>query len=65
MNAYDAINTTDTVVNNAKEKLAQYHDEAKIFNLTKGYWRKRWATVLHGLADRLEPPPKVGRHVQA
>jgi hypothetical protein len=43
-----------------KEKLARYHHEAEIARLTKGHWRKRWATVLHHLADRLEPPAKVG-----
>lgn len=46
-----------------KEKLARYHQEAEVARLTRGQWRKCWATVLHSLADRLEPPAKVGRHV--
>jgi hypothetical protein len=53
MNSYDP-----------KEKLARYQYEAEVVRLTKGQWRKRWATVLHSLADRLEPPAKVGRQVQ-
>jgi hypothetical protein len=46
---------------NSKEKLARYRAEAETARLTKGMWRKRWATLLHHLADRLEPPAKVGR----
>jgi hypothetical protein len=53
MNPYDA-----------KEKLTRYHYEAEVTRLTKGQWRTRWALVLHSLADRLEPPAKVGRQVQ-
>lgn len=46
-----------------KEKLVRYHAEAEVARLIKGMWRRRWATVLHNLADRLEPPAKVGRQV--
>jgi hypothetical protein len=52
-------------VTDIKEKLARYHHEADIARLTKGRWRKRWAEVLHTIADRLEPPAKVGRQLQA
>lgn len=45
----------------AKEKLTRYHHEAEVIRLTRGQWRKHWANVLHQLADRLEPPAKVGR----
>jgi hypothetical protein len=48
-------------VTDIKAKLARYHAEAEIVRLTKGQWRKRWAEVLHNVADRLEPPAKVGR----
>jgi hypothetical protein len=51
-------------VNDSKEKLARYHAEADVARLTRGQWRKRWAEVLHNLADRLEPPAKVGRQMQ-
>jgi hypothetical protein len=47
-----------------KEKLARYHHEAEVARLTRGQWRKYWSSVLHQLADRLEPPAKVGRQVQ-
>jgi hypothetical protein len=46
-----------------KEKLLRYYTEAEVARLTKGMWRKRWAVALHHLADRLEPPAKVGRQV--
>lgn len=52
MNPYDA-----------KTKLARYHDEAKVTHLLIAGWRKRWSEILHNLADRLEPPAKVGRQV--
>jgi hypothetical protein len=48
---------------NLKEKLNRLHAEAEVARLTRGQWRKRWATVLHNWADKLEPPPKVGRHL--
>jgi hypothetical protein len=53
MNPYDA-----------KEKLIRYYAEADAVRLTKGQWRKRWASTLHKMADRLEPPAKVGRQVR-
>ncbi len=51
-------------VNDGREKLTRYYAKADVARLTKGQWRKRWAEVLHHLADRLEPPSKVGRQVQ-
>jgi hypothetical protein len=44
-----------------KEKLSRYYHEAEVARLTRGQWRRRWATALYHLADRLEPPAKVGR----
>lgn len=51
------------MIYDSKEKLVRYHHEAEVARLIKGQWRKRWATVLHRFADRLEPPAKVGRQV--
>jgi hypothetical protein len=48
---------------NAKEKITRYHAEAEVMRLTKAQWRKSWAEVLRHVADRLEPPAKVGRQV--
>lgn len=56
MNPYQA--------NDVREKLARYYVEAEVCRLTKGQWRKRWASVLHSLANKLEPPAKVGRQAQ-
>ncbi len=56
MNPYDA----DAI----NQKLERYYAEAEVARLTKGQWRKRWAEVLHQLADRLEPPTKVGRQAR-
>jgi hypothetical protein len=47
--------------NDAKEKLARYYREAEVARLMKDVWRKRWAKFFHYVADRLEPPAKVGR----
>jgi hypothetical protein len=56
MNPYD--------INDVKEKLARYHAEAEVIRLIRGLWRKRWAKMLHQVANRLEPPAKVGRQMQ-
>jgi hypothetical protein len=52
-------------VTDSKAKLTRYYSEAEVARLTRGQWRKRWAEVLHNLADRLVPPAKVGRQMQA
>ncbi len=51
-------------VTDSKDKLARYYREAEVVVLTRGQWRKHWAEVLRKVADGLEPPAKVGRHVQ-
>lgn len=49
-------------LHNASERVAKFQQEAAVQRIVRDErittpWRKRLATQLHGLADRLEPAP--------
>lgn len=52
-------------LHSSKERVTQLRQEAESERLVRGsqqesaLWRKRLATGLHGLADRLEPAPHL------